>query len=93
MHNMSTEMKICISNCLSCYSECLSMAMGHCLELGGEHTRPPAVNAPKSAPNALRIASGSVTCRAASMLAAAAPKAAARWRPDQGRRLALLLPR
>lgn len=40
MHHMSTEMKACIDNCLACYGECLSMAMGHCLELGGEHTKP-----------------------------------------------------
>src|SRR5882762_4340166 len=25
--------------CLACYRECLSMAMGHCLEMGGEHTK------------------------------------------------------
>ncbi|NTB91591.1 four-helix bundle copper-binding protein, partial [Agrobacterium tumefaciens] len=25
MHQMSSEMKQCIENCLACYSECLSM--------------------------------------------------------------------
>ncbi len=40
MHHMSPEMKTCIDNCLACYSECLSMAMGHCLEMGGQHTEP-----------------------------------------------------
>ncbi len=40
MHHMSSEMKQCIENCLACYSECLSMAMGHCLEMGGQHTEP-----------------------------------------------------
>lgn len=40
MHHMSPEMKECIDNCLSCYSECLSMTMGHCLEMGGKHTEP-----------------------------------------------------
>lgn len=38
MHHISPEMKQCIDNCLACYSECLSMAMGHCLEKGGQHT-------------------------------------------------------
>lgn len=40
MDNLSSEMKACIDNCLACYSECLSMAMSHCLEMGGEHTKP-----------------------------------------------------
>jgi hypothetical protein len=40
MHHLSSEMKTCIDNCLVCYSECLSMAMDHCLEMGGEHTKP-----------------------------------------------------
>ncbi|MGE3830813.1 MAG: four-helix bundle copper-binding protein [Parvibaculaceae bacterium] len=38
MHHLSTDMKECIDECLSCYSMCLSTAMGHCLEMGGEHT-------------------------------------------------------
>lgn len=40
MHHISREMRECIDNCLACYSECLSMAMGHCLEMGGQHTEP-----------------------------------------------------
>lgn len=40
MHQMSTDMKACVDECLSCYSTCLSTAMGHCLEIGGEHTKP-----------------------------------------------------
>lgn len=40
MHQMSTEMKACVDECLACYSACLSTAMGHCLEAGGEHTKP-----------------------------------------------------
>nr|WP_258117014.1 hypothetical protein [Mesorhizobium onobrychidis] len=38
MHHLSPEMKSCIDECLRCYSVCLSTAMGHCLELGGQHT-------------------------------------------------------
>jgi hypothetical protein len=41
MHHISAEMKQCIDECLDCYSVCLSTAMGHCLEMGGEHTKPP----------------------------------------------------
>ncbi|WP_113366149.1 four-helix bundle copper-binding protein [Rhizobium sp. AB2/73] len=41
MHRVSAEMKSCIEDCLACYGECLSTAMGHCLEAGGEHTSPP----------------------------------------------------
>ncbi|OAP35179.1 ferredoxin [Sinorhizobium glycinis] len=41
MHNhQSPEMKACIDECLACYRECVSTAMGHCLETGGEHTKP-----------------------------------------------------
>ncbi|WP_169680379.1 four-helix bundle copper-binding protein [Rhizobium sp. 57MFTsu3.2] len=40
MHHQSEEMKRCIETCLACYKECLSMAMTHCLEMGGEHTKP-----------------------------------------------------
>ncbi|EJL49855.1 hypothetical protein PMI09_05386 [Rhizobium sp. CF122] len=29
-----------LDNCLACYQECLSTAMIHCLEMGGEHTEP-----------------------------------------------------
>ncbi|MCF6370671.1 four-helix bundle copper-binding protein [Rhizobium halophilum] len=40
MHQISSDMKNCIDQCLACYAECLSSAMGHCLELGGKHTGP-----------------------------------------------------
>lgn len=33
----SPQMQKCIDDCLACYQTCLSMAMGHCLEVGGEH--------------------------------------------------------
>jgi hypothetical protein len=36
--HLSPEMKSCIDECLHCYSICLSTAMGHCLELGCQHT-------------------------------------------------------
>jgi hypothetical protein len=38
MHHIDARMQRCIDNCLACYSTCLSMAMGHCLEMGGAHT-------------------------------------------------------
>ncbi len=38
MHRVNAEMKSCIEECLRCYQTCLSTAMGHCLELGGQHT-------------------------------------------------------
>ena len=31
---------VVIDNCLKCYSTCLTRAMNHCLEVGGEHTEP-----------------------------------------------------
>lgn len=40
MHKMSAEMQACIDTCLKCYATCTSMAMNHCLELGGKHTEP-----------------------------------------------------
>lgn len=40
MQKMTSEMKACVDQCLACYSTCLSTAMGHCLETGGEHTEP-----------------------------------------------------
>ncbi|WP_431323568.1 four-helix bundle copper-binding protein [Rhizobium sp. YTU87027] len=40
MHHQSEEMKRCIETCLACYQECLSMAMTHCLKVGGDHTKP-----------------------------------------------------
>jgi hypothetical protein len=40
MHLVNDEMKRCIAECLRCYQTCLSTAMGHCLEIGGQHTEP-----------------------------------------------------
>jgi hypothetical protein len=40
MHRINAEMKGCINECLACYQMCLSTAMGHCLEAGGQHTEP-----------------------------------------------------
>jgi len=37
---INDEMKSCIAECLRCYQTCLSTAMGHCLEIGGQHTEP-----------------------------------------------------
>jgi hypothetical protein len=34
---MTDDMTRCIETCLSCYKTCVSMAMTHCLELGGKH--------------------------------------------------------
>jgi hypothetical protein len=31
------DMQRCIHACLGCYETCLSMAMNHCLEVGGAH--------------------------------------------------------
>ncbi|MDP9810187.1 hypothetical protein J2W42_003048 [Rhizobium tibeticum] len=39
MH-LDCKMQQCVENCLRCYSVCLSTAMNHCLEAGGEHTQP-----------------------------------------------------
>lgn len=39
-HHLSSEMKSCIDDCLSCHVTCLSDAIGHCLERGGRHTEP-----------------------------------------------------
>ena len=39
MHHQSAELKQC-STTAACYQECLSTAMIHCLEMGGEHTEP-----------------------------------------------------
>jgi hypothetical protein len=38
MPMINDEMKSCIAECLRCYQTCLSTAMGHCLEIGGQHT-------------------------------------------------------
>jgi len=35
-----SEIQKCIDNCLRCYGTCLSTAMNHCLEAGGEHIEP-----------------------------------------------------
>ena len=40
MPMINDEMKSCIAECLRCYQTCLSTAMGHCLEIGGQHTEP-----------------------------------------------------
>jgi hypothetical protein len=40
MQHMSREMQSCINECLNCYQVCLGTAMTHCLEKGGEHTKP-----------------------------------------------------
>ena len=40
MHKMNVEMQRCVDACLKCYQTCLGMAMGHCLETGGEHVAP-----------------------------------------------------
>jgi hypothetical protein len=36
----SAALQACIDDCLRCYRTCLSMAMSHCLELGGKHVEP-----------------------------------------------------
>ena len=40
MHLVNDEMQSGIAECLRCYQTCLSTAMGHCLEIGGQHTEP-----------------------------------------------------
>jgi hypothetical protein len=40
MPMVNDEMKSCIAECLHCYQTCLSTAMGHCSEFGGQHTEP-----------------------------------------------------
>ncbi len=40
MHRTSPEMQSCIDACLGCYQTCFSMAMTHCLEMGGQHVEP-----------------------------------------------------
>ena len=39
-HHLDPKMKECTEECLRCYSVCLSTAMHHCLEVGGEHVAP-----------------------------------------------------
>lgn len=38
--HLSPEMESCIQECLDCHKTCLSEAMTHCLEAGGEHVEP-----------------------------------------------------
>lgn len=40
MTQMDPKMRDCIDACLRCYSLCLRTAMHHCLEAGGDHTKP-----------------------------------------------------
>jgi len=40
MVHFNPVMKECVDNCLGCYSMCVQMAMGHCLEAGGQHVEP-----------------------------------------------------
>lgn len=39
-HQMSSEIKACIEECLRCHSMCLGTASHHCLERGGKHVEP-----------------------------------------------------
>jgi len=34
---LDPDLERCIHACLGCYQACLATAMGHCLEVGGEH--------------------------------------------------------
>ena len=40
MDDLSPTIQRCIDECLRCYQTCFSMAMNHCLEMGGEHIAP-----------------------------------------------------
>jgi hypothetical protein len=40
MNQFSLQVREAISRLAHCHSTCLSMAMTHCLETGGEHSRP-----------------------------------------------------
>lgn len=40
MNQLSEETRVAIETCLECHSVCYSTLMTHCLETGGEHTRP-----------------------------------------------------
>src|ERR1700730_10378756 len=66
MHQLNAEMKSCIDECQRCYQMCLSTAMGHCLEAGGQHTEPKHFR--------LMIACAEM-CRTASAFCEAAPRA------------------
>jgi hypothetical protein len=39
-HQTSPEMQACMDACHDCHMTCLSMAMNHCLEVGGRHVEP-----------------------------------------------------
>src|SRR3546814_4960307 len=40
MPHTDPEMKQCMDACHECHVMCLTMAMTHCLEMGGKHTEP-----------------------------------------------------
>ena len=40
MDHLPDEMHACIEACLKCHSTCLSMALNHCLPMGGKHAEP-----------------------------------------------------
>lgn len=40
MQQMDSAMKQCVTDCHECHVTCLSVAMTHCLEMGGKHTEP-----------------------------------------------------
>lgn len=40
MHHLDKAMQDCIAACLKCYATCHGTSMGHCLEAGGDHTKP-----------------------------------------------------
>ena len=40
MQHLSADMQACIEECLRCHTTCLSMAMNHCLTVGGKHVEP-----------------------------------------------------
>ncbi|MFD1910829.1 four-helix bundle copper-binding protein [Halodurantibacterium flavum] len=37
---LAPDIRDCVAACLDCYQTCLTTAMHHCLEAGGEHTEP-----------------------------------------------------
>ena len=40
MDHLSDAMRACVEACLKCHGTCLSMALNHCLPMGGKHTEP-----------------------------------------------------
>jgi len=40
MNQFDTTVRLCMEKLGECHRMCLSMAMTHCLEMGGEHARP-----------------------------------------------------